>query len=123
MNIPFTDHELVIRDVYETFISIIVVVFGVFGGAFIANKITNLIVPKNKDPLDKHINVLFLVFHLVIILCFVMIVRYYLAMIITNALILESSFSLIGPAVGLSSLYFGQTIKFLMGSVMYMTMN
>ena len=70
MLLPFTEHELVIRDVYEIFISLITVVFGIFISVFISNSITSIFVSKNKDPTDKHTTKTLLIFHLSIIFCF-----------------------------------------------------
>ena len=44
-------------------------------------------------------------------------------MIILNPLILSSSFNFIGPTIALSSLYFSQTIKYLLGNITYVSRN
>ena len=125
MLLPFTKYELVIRDVYEFFISLIIVIFGIFISSFISNSITSIFVSKNKDSSNKNtiILLILLIFHLSIIFCFVMLIKYILDMIILNPLILSSSLNFIGPTIALSSLYFSQTIKYLLGNITYVSRN
>jgi len=123
MLLPFTKYELVIRDVYDFFISLITVIFGIFISVFISNSITSMFVSKNKVPKDNHILIILLIFHLSIIFCFIILIKYILDMIILNPLILSSSFNFIGPTIALSSLYFSQTIKYLLGNITYVSRN
>jgi hypothetical protein len=112
-----------IRDVYDFFISLITVIFGIFISVFISNSITSMFVSKNKVPKDNHILIILLIFHLSIIFCFIILIKYILDMIILNPLILSSSFNFIGPTIALSSLYFSQTIKYLLGNITYVSRN
>jgi len=123
MQLPITNYDVSIRDITECIFGVLAVVFGILGSVIIANMITGLISSKTKNIDDKKINIFMLSMHIIIILLFVMFIRYIASQFITNSLILSSIFNFIGPTISLSSLYLSQNIKSLVGLISYMTIN
>jgi len=114
MYLSFVKNNIVPRDVYEFFGSIILVILVIFTGSFISNIITKLYLKKTEHIIYKSkiiTLILLLFFHILIIFCFIILLRYILNNVIKNPLILGSSTNFIGPTIAASSLYFSQTLK------------
>ena len=123
MQIPVTNYEITNRDIIETIFGVLFVVFGILGSVIFANTITGLIATKSKNADDRKLNIFILCIHIINILVFVIFIRYLAAQYILNPLILASTFNFIGPTIALSSLYFGQNLKSLIGLTTYITTN
>ena len=111
MYLPITNYDITIRDIVDILIGIIVVIFGVIGTVICTNIIINLFVSNTKNIKDIKTNVFILFINIIIILLFIMLVRYVSKKLIYNKLILNSLFSFIGPTIASSSLYFSTNIK------------
>ena len=95
----------------KLFFGSIIIIFGLVGSIVLTNKIIGLLVNKNKKIDNRKINIFLFCIHIILILLFIMLIRYISKEFISNKLILDSIFSFIGPTIGISSLYFGFNIK------------
>jgi hypothetical protein len=114
IQIPITNYDITLRDVYETIFGSIIIIFGLVGSIAFTNLIIGLVLNKNKYIDNRKINIFLLCVHIIFILLFVMMIIYISKQFIYNKLILESIFSFIGPIIGFSSLYLGYNIKILL---------
>ena len=108
MKLPITHYEVTTRDIIETMVGSLLVIFGLIGSIIIANII---IYPIIKNSKNKHLNIFLLVIHIIIILVFIMLMRYLSSEFIQNTLILHSIFSFFGPIIAGSSLFFIYNVK------------
>ena len=111
MNLPITNYEITLRDIVDSLIGIIVIIFGVIGCVIFTNIIMNLFLSNTKTMNDITTIIFVLFINIVIILLFVMLVRHVSKELIKNTLILNSLFSFIGPTIASSSLFFTPNIK------------
>jgi len=114
MQIPITNYDITLQDVYETVFGSIIIIFGLVGSIVLTNKIIGLVVNKNKNIDNRKINIFLFCIHIILILLFVMLIRYISKEIISNELILDSIFSFFGPTIAISSLYFAYNIKLIL---------
>ena len=111
MKLPITDYDITLRDLLETIFGSIIIIFVLIGSIVITNLIIGLVSNKNKYIDNRKINIFLLCIHIILILLFVMLIRYTSSKIIDNEFILDSIYSFFGPTIALSSLYFGYNIK------------
>ena len=123
MDLPITHYEITSRDIIESIFGILAIISGIIGSVVVANIITSLISNKKKNVIDRKINIMFLVIHILIIFYFVMLIKYLSKKYIHNPLILDSTSSFIGPTIALTSLYLSQNFKVLAGSITYISTN
>ena len=123
MQLPITNYDVTTRDIIEILYGVVFVIFGLVFSIIIANIITGIISPKSKNINDKNINIFLLSMHIIIILLFLMFIRYLAEIFITNSLILTCVFSFVGPTIGISSLYLSQNFKSLVGLSSYIYKN
>jgi len=113
MELPITHYKITTRDIIETIFGSLLVIFGLVGSIIIANM---LLYPLINNSKYKHLNLFILFIHIIIILVFIMLIRYISAVFIENTLILHSIFSFFGPTIAGSSLYFIYNIKEIVAS-------
>jgi hypothetical protein len=111
MQIPITKYEITYRDMIEVTFGSLTIIFGLIGSIIIANIITKFISQKPKNKENFNIIFSILCIHIIIILLFIMLIKYISKQFIKNSLILESINSFNGPVIGLSSFYFIQNLK------------
>ena len=109
-NIP-NIYYIIIRNIGETVFGSILIIFGIVYSIVFANIITNTIFPNIKNENNKSIKFIMLCIHIIIILLFIMIIRFLAPYFILNRLILDGIFSFIGPTIAASSLYYISDIK------------
>jgi len=114
IQIPITNYDITLRDVYETIFGSIIIIFGLVGSIAFTNLIIGFVSNKNKYIDNRKINIFLLCLHIIFILLFVMMIIYISRHFIYNELIRDSIFSFIGPTIGFSSLYFGYNIKLIL---------
>jgi len=113
MELPITHYEITIRDIIETIFGGLLVIFSLIGSIIFADLV---LAPIIKKSTNKHINMILLFIHIIIILIFIMLIRYISKKTIQNTLILESIFSFFGPVISASSLYFFVNIRGIVNS-------
>lgn len=113
MFIPFTKDKLTITktDIYELVLGTIFLLVSLVGCIMLSNFIVQFF---------GNINFILLLIHLMIIVCFVIIIRYTLNKMITNVNICNGILTLAGPIIGLASLFMSPMIKDFVG---YYTFN
>jgi hypothetical protein len=87
-------------------IGIIILVSGVTFGCWFSNHIMQLFI---KDL--THINPVFILLHLMIIIYLVMLTRFIVQRVLKDKQLAQSILSLIGPTIGASSLYYSAYLK------------
>ena len=113
MLIPFTKDKLTItkRDIYELVIGTFFLLISVVGFVMISNVIVQFF---------GKINFILFLIHLMMIVCFVIIIRYALNKMITNVNIYNGILVLMGTMIGATSLFMSPMIKEFVG---YYTFN
>lgn len=93
------------RNGFDILLGTTILLIGVVGGVIISNKIILLFTD------NKELNFLILLAYLSIIIMFILSVQHILNKVIVNPKILHAIESLIGPIIGISSLFLAPTIK------------
>ena len=99
-----------INDLFELVIGTIVFLFTLIGSVVVANKIIHLFIPQSSIKGSRNINVLFLSFHLIIIVGLVVLIRSLFYKYMKNKNIVNAIFTLTGPIIGLTSFYMADTL-------------
>lgn len=108
MKLPITNYEVTSRDIIETIVGSLLVIFGLIGSIIIANIV---LYPITKNSKNRHLNFFLLFIHIIIILVFIMLIIYISTKYIKNQLILHSIFGFFGPIIAGSSLFFIYNVK------------
>jgi hypothetical protein len=77
----------------------------------------SIIFVKTKNKNDLQLNILCFFLHIIFILLFIMLIRYSASICIANRLILDSTFSFIGPTIAISSLYYSNNLKLIISII------
>ena len=97
-----------IKDLFELVFGTALFVIILVSCIVVSNKVTRIFLPNGAS---RNINLLILIFHLIIIVGFVMAIRSFFYKYIKNNNIINSIFTLTGPIIGISSLYMSDTLK------------
>ena len=116
MELPITHYEITTRDIIETIFGSLLVIFGLIGSIIFADI---LLYPIIKNSKNNHLNIFILCIHIIIILLFIMIIRYLSTQFIQNTLILNSIFSFFGPIIGASSLFFIYNVNEIVNTTLF----
>ena len=108
MKLPITHYEITTRDIIEIIFGTLLVIFSLLGSIIIANLV---LLPIIKNSKNNHLNIFILCIHIIIIVLFIMLIRYIATQYIKNHLIRESIYSFFGPLIAGSSLFFIYNVK------------
>ena len=97
---------LSLRLLYELFIGVVIVLFGLTFSVIFSNKIIEY-----KEQLYKDNEFINIVIHLCIIVFLVVILRYIVSIFVKNKAIYNALFSLAGPIIGAASVYLSVCVK------------
>lgn len=114
MEIPIIKYEITNRDIIDTIVSGLLVVFGLTFIIICENKFTGIILKKSKNIT---LNILYFFIHIILLLLLIMFIRYITQQMIANKFISASACSFIGPTIGAASLYFSSNIHMLVNLI------
>ena len=115
MELPITNYEITYRDIIEICIGSLIVIFSIVGSIICVNIVSSVLLTNNKSDITLNIFCFFV--HIIFILLFIMLIRYIASIHIANRLILDSTFSFIGPTIGISSLYYSSNLKLIISII------
>ena len=116
MELPITHYVVTSRDVIETIVGSLIVIFGLIGSIRIANL---LLYPIFKNSKNNHLNIVIFCIHIITILLFIMLIKYLATLYIQNQLILSSIFNFCGPIIAASSLFFIYNVKEIVNTTLF----